>query len=328
MSFFSIIVPTHNEQANIAPLYSRLKAVFDNMPAHDFELIFCDDSTDSTPKTVEELSNQDARIKLVRLSRRFGQAIAVTAGIDYCTGDAVIVMDADLQDPPEALPRLIELWLQGNQVVYVERESGSSYLGYRTLSFLFYRLMNKLSSVSIPVDAGEFRLLDRKVVEFMKRLTERSRYLRGLTVWPGFQTAHIRIERPPRLQGATNYNLRRSLLVAIDGIVGFSIVPLRLVTILGALITAASFLAGLGYIVVKIVYPGVLGAGWTSLFVSIFFMGGVQLMILGVLGEYIGRIFIEVQNRPVYWVDYDIGFDRRPQSETAVRRSDGHNGLR
>ena len=203
-----------------------------------------------------------------------------------------------MQDPPEAIPQLVDLWKQGNELVYVQRESGTAYFGYRFLSFLFYRVLAKLSSVTIPVDAGEFRLMDRKIVDFLKRLTEHSRYLRGLTVWPGFRTAHIKIERPARLQGQTNYNFRRSLLVAIDGLVGFSILPLRMVTMLGAMITIGSFLAGLGYIVAKLLYPAPFGAGWTSLFVSFFFMGGVQLTILGVIGEYIGRIFIEVQNRP------------------------------
>lgn len=305
----SLVVPTHNERANVEPLYKRLRAVFDGM-ADDFELIFCDDSEDDTPRAIEQLHRTDPRVKLVRLSRRFGQAIAITAGLDYCAGDAVIIMDADLQDPPEAIPQLVDLWKQGNELVYVQRESGTAYFGYRFLSFLFYRVLAKLSSVTIPVDAGEFRLMDRKIVDFLKRLTEHSRYLRGLTVWPGFRTAHIKIERPARLQGQTNYNFRRSLLVAIDGLVGFSILPLRMVTMLGAMITIGSFLAGLGYIVAKLLYPAPFGAGWTSLFVSFFFMGGVQLTILGVIGEYIGRIFIEVQNRPVYWVDYDIGFSR------------------
>jgi dolichol-phosphate mannosyltransferase len=314
----SLVIPTHNERANIEPLYQRLKNVFDGLGAPDFEIIFCDDSEDGTPEAIEHLHQQDARIKLVRLSRRFGQAIAITAGLDYCTGDAVVIMDADLQDPPEAIPRLIELWKQGNELVYVERESGGAYFGYRFLSYLFYRLLARMSSVNIPVDAGEFRLMDRKIVDFLKRLTEHSRYLRGLTVWPGFRTARIQIERPARLRGQTNYNFRRSMLVALDGLVGFSILPLRLVTMLGAIITVGSFLAGLGYIVAKLLYPAPFGAGWTSLFVSFFFMGGVQLTILGVIGEYIGRIFIEVQNRPVYWVDYDMGFSRR---------TDGRNRL-
>jgi polyisoprenyl-phosphate glycosyltransferase len=327
MSLISLVIPTHNERANIEPLYTRLKAVFDGMEAHDFELIFCDDSEDDTPLAVERLHQLDTRVKLVRLSRRFGQAIAITAGIDYCCGDAAIIMDADLQDPPEAIPRLMDLWSQGNEIVYVERESSAAYFGYRWLSYLFYRVLTRLSAVAIPVDAGEFRLMDRKVVDFLKRLTEHSRYLRGLTVWPGFRTAHIKIERPPRLQGQTNYNFRRSLLVAIDGLVGFSILPLRLVTMLGAIITIGSFLAGVGYIVAKMLYPAPFGAGWTSLFVSIFFMGGVQLTILGVIGEYIGRIFIEVQNRPVYWVDYDMGFSRRPHTAMAARGADGHDRL-
>jgi polyisoprenyl-phosphate glycosyltransferase len=313
MSLISIIVPTHNERDNVEPLYTRLKAVFAGMGTHDFELIFCDDSTDDTPQAIKSLHEVDNRVKLVRLSRRFGQSIAITAGLDYCEGEAVIIMDADLQDPPEALPKLIDLWTQGNEIVYVQRESGSSYFGYRIFSYLFYRVLAKLSSVTIPVDAGEFRLLDRKIVKFMRSLTEHSRYLRGLTVWPGFRTASIKIERPPRLQGKTNYNFRRSLLVALDGLAGFSVVPLRLVTMLGAIITIASFLAGLGYVVTRILYPAPFGAGWTSLFVSIFFMGGVQLTILGVIGEYIGRIFVEVQNRPVYWIDYDMGFARRPR---------------
>jgi polyisoprenyl-phosphate glycosyltransferase len=327
MSLISVIVPTHNERDNIEPLYTRLKAVFDGMGTHTFELIFCDDSADDTPLAIESLHTRDARVKLIRLSRRFGQSIAITAGLDYCGGDAVIIMDADLQDPPEALPQLIDLWMQGNEIVYVQRESASTYFGYRILSYLFYRTLTKFSSVAIPVDAGEFRLLDRKIVEFLRMLTEHSRYLRGLTVWPGFRTAHISIERPPRLQGKTNYNFRRSLLVALDGLVGFSIVPLRLVTMLGAIITIASFLAGLGYLVARIVYPAPFGTGWTSLFVSIFFMGGVQLTILGVIGEYIGRIFIEVQNRPVYWIDYDMGFARRPRHVTALRGTDGDDGL-
>jgi len=327
MRLVSIVVPTHNEHANIEPLYRRLKIVFDGLTDHDFELIFCDDSDDTTAQTIEYLHQHDQRVKLVRLSRRFGQAIAITAGIDYCTGDATIIMDADLQDPPEALPQLIELWSQGYEVVYVQRESGKAYFGYQFLSFLFYRLLNKFSSVTIPVDAGEFRLMDRKVVEFLKRLTEHSRYMRGLSVWPGFRSTHIRVERPPRLQGRTNYNFKRSFLVAIDGLVGFSILPLRLVTLLGGIITVGSFLAGLGYLVARVAYPGVFGAGWTSLFVSLFFMGGVQLTILGVIGEYIGRIFIEVQNRPVYWVDYEVGFSERSRSAAAVRGIHGHDRL-
>jgi polyisoprenyl-phosphate glycosyltransferase len=314
MSLISIVVPTHNERLNVQPLYERLKSVFANGLPYEFELIFCDDSTDDTPDAIKTLAGLDRRVRLIRLSRRFGQAIAITAGLDYCRGDAVIIMDADLQDPPEALPQMIDLWKKGNEVVYVERESSNNYMGYRFFSSLFYRLLNKLSSVAIPVDAGEFRLMDRKVIAFLQRLTEHSRYLRGLTVWPGFRTAHIRIDRPQRLQGETNYNFRRSLLVAIDGLIGFSIAPLRLISVLGFFIVMLSLLGGLALAVEQLAYHGTRTPGWMYGVVSVVFMGGVQLLTLGVIAEYIGRIFVEVQNRPVYWVDYAIGF---PDSKAA-----------
>ena len=314
MSLISVIVPTHNERDNIEPLYTRLKAVFDEMGTHSFELIFCDDSADDTVNVIRSLHGLDARVKLIRLSRRFGQSIAISAGLDYCSGDAVLIMDADLQDPPEVLPQLIDLWTQGNEIVYVQRESTGTYFGYRIMSYLFYRALTKLSSVDMPVDSGEFRLLDRKIVDFLRSLTEHSRYLRGLTVWPGFRSASIRIQRPPRSHGRTNYNFRRSLLVALDGLVGFSIAPLRFVTLLGLIIAITSLLAGVGSIAAKVIYQAPLGAGWMTLLVSIGFLGGLQLTVLGMIGEYIGRIFIEVQNRPLYWVDYDMGFARTPKT--------------
>ncbi len=307
-ALISLIVPTHNELENIEPLYQRVTAVFEALPQYDFELIYCDDSTDDTPREVARLHQLDRRVKLIRLSRRFSQAIAISAAIDRCRGSAAILMDADLQDPPEVIPRLLELWEAGNEIVYVERQSGSDYFLYKWFSGVFYRLIRKFSSVSIPINAGEFRLLDSKVIDFLRRLTEHTRYLRGLTVWPGLRQASVRIERPARSHGKTNYDFRRSLLVAIDGMVSFSVVPLRLATIVGGVIAAASLLAGLAYTVLKLLHASEFGAGWTSLIVSIFFMAGVQLMFLGILGEYVGRIFLEVQNRPVYWIDYELGF--------------------
>ena len=308
MTLLSIVVPTHNELPNIAPLFLRIRAVFEKMEGYDFELIFSDDSTDSTPQKIVDLHASDPRVKLVRLSRRFSQSIAISAGLQRASGDAVIFMDADLQDPPEAISKLVDLWKQGNEIVYVQRGSSSSYGMYKFLAFAFYRILEKISSIEIPLDAGEFRLLDRKVVAFLKTLTEHTRYLRGLTVWPGFRQASLHIERAPRLEGATNYNFRRSFLVALDGVLSFSIVPLRLASLLGAVITVLSFLLALGYVIARIVNPSIFGSGWASTFVSIFFLGGVQLIVLGIIGEYLGRIFIEVQNRPVYWVDWELGF--------------------
>jgi polyisoprenyl-phosphate glycosyltransferase len=318
LRLISIVVPTHNELANVEALYLRVSAVFEKLPGYDFELIFCDDSTDATPVEIARINERDRRVKLIRLSRRFSQAIAISAGIDRCAGAAAILMDADLQDPPEVIPQLIELWEAGHEIVYVERQSASDYAAYKFLSNIFYRVLHGVASVEIPRNAGEFRLLDRKVVDFLGRLTEHTRYLRGLTVWPGLRQASIHIERSARLQGKTNYNFRRSLLVAIDGMVSFSVAPLRLATLAGGGIAAASMLLGLVYGVLKIFYSTTFGRGWTSLIVSIFFIGGVQLMFLGILGEYVGRIFLEVQNRPVYLIDYELGF-REPVPPRGTR---------
>jgi dolichol-phosphate mannosyltransferase len=321
MSLITIVVPTHNEIANVGLLYERIAAVFQGLPGDDFELIFCDDSSDATPERIAEMHARDARVKLVRLSRQSGQAVAITAGVDRASGDALVMMDADLQDPPETIPALIERWRAGFEIVYVQRPSGSTYAMYKVFSYVFYRVLRKISSIDIPVDAGEFRLLDRKVVRYLQRLTEHTRYLRGLTILPGFRQTGIQIRRAERTQGETNYNFKRSLLVATDGILSFSTMPLRLATLLGLTMTCSSLLVALGYIVVRIVDPQIFGIGWASIFVSILLYGGVQLIVLGILGEYMARIFVEVQNRPVYWVDYELGFDR-PAGSVAARRED------
>jgi len=307
-TLISIVIPTHNELTNVEAVYSRVRAVFEALPDFDFELIFSDDSTDSTPNEIARLHVADPRVKLIRLSRRFSQAIAISAGLRRAAGEAAILMDADLQDPPEEIPRMLALWREGNHVVYAERASASSYALYKTLAAFFYRLLKRVSSIDIPLDAGEFRLLDRKVINFMRNLTERSRFMRGLTVWPGLRQAKIQIERAARLSGQTNYNFRRSFLVAVDGLVSFSVVPLRLIALFGTLVAILSLLFGFGFLVARLLVPDIFGRGWPSLFVSIYFMGGVQLMFLGIIGEYIGRIFIEVQNRPLYWVDFELGF--------------------
>jgi dolichol-phosphate mannosyltransferase len=311
VKLISVIVPTHNEIANVEPLYRRLRAVFSGLPAYEFELIFCDDSTDATPIAVARLHEVDSRVKLIRLSRRFGQSAAITAGIDQCSGNAAILMDADLQDPPEIIPRLIELWEAGNEVVYVERPSRSTYAAYEFFAGVYYHILRRLSAVEIPRNAGEFRLVDGKVLTFLRTLKEHTRFLRGLTVWPGLRQVAVKIDRPPRMHGRTNYGFTRSFLAALDGMVSFSVVPLRLAAIFGCVVAVLSLLAGATYGVLKIFYSSVFGVGWTSLMVSIFFLGGVQLMFLGILGEYVGRIFMEVQQRPLYWVDYQIGFPSR-----------------
>jgi glycosyltransferase involved in cell wall biosynthesis len=313
-TLISVVVPSHNESLNVEPLYRRLASVFSGLPNCDFELIFCDDSTDDTPEKIGALHREDPRVKLVRLSRRFGQALAATAGIDRARGDAVLLMDADLQDPPESIPTLIERWREGYEIVYVQRPSASTYALYGLFSFVFYRLLQKVSSIEIPVDAGEFRLLDRKVVHYLQKLTEHTRYLRGLTVLPGFRQIGVRIPRAERLQGTTNYNFKRSFLVALDGVLSFSTLPLRVATFLGFAMTFVSLTVAAVYIVWRLFDPSIFGPGWPSIFVSIFLLGGLQLIVLGILGEYVARIFIEVQNRPVYWVEYELGFTEKAQN--------------
>ena len=190
----SVVVPTHNERESVPELHRRLRDVFDRLPDADFELILCDDSSDDTPVIVASLHNEDPRVKLIRLSRRYSQSVAISAGLDHATGDAAILMDADLQDPPEAIPRLLQKWQEGCEVVCVRRPSaGGRFSFYRILAFLFYRLLTKLSATPVPVDVGEFRLLDRKVVKILSALPEHTRYLREMTVWPGFRQACIEI---------------------------------------------------------------------------------------------------------------------------------------
>lgn len=289
--------------------------MFNALPDYDFELIFSDDSTDDTPKQIADLHLRDNRVKLIRLSRRFSQSIAISAGVNRCRGNAVVLMDADLQDPPEAISEMLALWRDGAEVVYAQRRSTSNYLLYRVYARVYYRLLRKMASVDIPVGAGEFRLLDRKVVLFLQKVTEHTRFLRGLTVWPGLRQASIKVERSNRLQGQTNYNFRRSMLVAIDGLVSFSVAPLRWAMLAGVFIAVCSILAGAGYVIAKLLNVTEFGAGWPSLIVSIFFLSGVQLMVLGIVGEYVGRIFLEVQNRPLYWVDFELGFESVPTAQ-------------
>ncbi|HEY1753835.1 MAG TPA: glycosyltransferase family 2 protein [Bryobacteraceae bacterium] len=309
MTLISIVVPTHNEILNVPILYKHVAAVFEKLSGYDFELIFSDDSTDTTPQVIHDLHQADSRVKLVRLSRRFGQSIAIAAGIDCASGDAVVIMDADLQDPPEILPEMIDRWRQGYEVIYVQRANASTSRSYRAFAFVFYRLLRSIASIEIPVDAGEFRFLDRKVVEYLKKLTEHTRYMRGLTMLPGFRQTSIRIQRSERLQGQTNYNFKRSVLVALDGILSFSTLPLRLGALLGFVITALGLVAGVVHLAWRLVDPAISGPGWPIL-IAVLIVGGLQLLVMGIIGEYLARIFVEVQNRPVYWVDYKLGFDR------------------
>jgi dolichol-phosphate mannosyltransferase len=302
----SLIIPTHNESKNINPLYIEICKTFQNIDKFNFELIFVDDSTDNTPKIIQNLIEKDNRVNLIRLTRRFGQAIAITAGLEKASGEAAIMMDADLQDPPEAIIQLIQKWQEGNQIVYVKRKSEARSFIYSLGSKLFYKLLYSISDIKIPVGVGEFRLIDRKVLQVMNTFREKTRFLRGLTLWPGFSATAIEIERGKRIAGKTNYSLMRSLMVAIDGFVSFSIAPLRLATSVGLFMFFWA-LIGIIYAITLRLTSETWLSGWTLMFVALLLIGGIQFILLGVLGEYIGRIFLEVLDRPLYVVDYEIG---------------------
>lgn len=305
-SLISIVIPTHNESKNIGLLYPEICKVFKKIEDFNFEIIFIDDSTDNTPQIIHTLIESDNRVKLIRLSRKFGQAIAITAGLERASGVAAIMMDADLQDPPEAIIQLINKWKEGNQIVYVKRNSENRSLVYSFCAKLFYKLIYKTSSIKIPRNVGEFRLIDRKVLTVMNSFREKTRFLRGLTLWPGFTAAEIEIERGKRIEGETNYNFMRSLWVAVDGFVSFSIAPLRIAIGIGLFMFFLAIL-GISYAIALRLISDSWVSGWTLMFVALMLFGGTQFILLGVLGEYIGRIFLEVLDRPLYVVDYQVG---------------------
>lgn len=304
----SLIVPMHNEQAAILPLHERLCTVFAGLPGHELELICIDDgSRDSTLERLAELVGRDRRVRVIELSRNFGKEMALTAGLDAATGEVVIPLDADLQDPPELIPQMLDEWARGAEVVLacrVDRRT-DSWLK-RSTADLFYRLHNRVSEIAIPRHVGDFRLLDRKVVDAIKRLPERQRFMKGLFAWVGFRTVTITYSRPPRIAGATKFSGWRLWNFAVEGITSFGTAPLRVWTYVG-LIGAAISAAYAGLIVFRTLIHGVDVPGYASLLVTVLFFGSIQLISIGVLGEYIGRIYMEVKQRPPYIVRRTLG---------------------
>ncbi len=299
---YSIIAPVFNEEGNLHELYRRIK---DTMDALDggWELILVDDgSQDNSTSTIQELSEQDDRVRKVIFARNFGHQLAVTAGLDYSRGDAVVIIDSDLQDPPEVIPELIEKWREGYHVVYAirgERE-GESWFKLATAS-LFYRIIYRITDVDIPLDTGDFRLLDRKVVNVMKAMKERHRFLRGMSVWVGFRQTGVKYRRAARHAGETKYPLRKMVKFANDAITGYSYFPLQLATYLGFISAGLSILAIPAVIITRLAGSQAFFGQATTL-IAVLFLGGVQLISLGILGEYIGRIYDESKGRPLYIV--------------------------
>lgn len=306
----SIVVPLYNEEPNVDYLFGRLEALLDRLQL-EYELVCVNDgSSDKTLDCLISHHYRNPRIKVINLSRNFGKEIALTAGLDYSQGNAVIPIDADLQDPPELIEALIEKWREGYDVVYATRRSrqGESWLKIFTAN-VFYRVIGKISHVPIPRDTGDFRLLDRKVVEALKRMPERSRFMKGLFAWVGYQQTSIIYDRAPRHRGHTKWNYWRLWNFAMDGITSFSLVPLKIWSYLGAIISLLAFVYALFLIILTLV-SGINVPGYASLMVVVLFLGGIQLITLGVLGEYLGRVYEEVKGRPLYLIRNTFGFDR------------------
>jgi dolichol-phosphate mannosyltransferase len=305
----SVVIPVFNEEENLESLHHRLSKVLENL-CEDYEIIFVDDgSADKSLGIMRKLRETNERVKFISFSRNFGHQIAITAGIDYASGSAVIIMDADLQDPPEVIPRLVEKWREGYDTVYAIRESRKDPILKRTIAFVFYRLFQRMSDVDIPVDAGDFRLMSRRVVDILKAMPEKNRYLRGLASWVGFNQAGIRYARDKRYAGERKYTLWQSVKLAFDGITSFSRFPLQLVVHLGLVVSLVGFLYGAIIIILGLVFGRVV-PGWTTLMAAVIFLGGVQLVVVGIIGEYIGRIYVEVQQRPLYLIKQKIGFPK------------------
>lgn len=300
----SVVVPVFNEADVLATLHARLSAVIDPLGV-DAEFLFVDDgSSDHTVAILRALREQDGRIAIVALSRNFGKEAALSAGLDHATGNAVVVMDADLQDPPELIPEFLERWRQGYDVIYAQRVSREGEHWMRRLSaHLFYRLMHRASRVEIPVDTGDFRLLSRRAVDALKGLKEQHRFMKGLFAWVGFRQIAVPYHRHPRLAGASKFDYVKLWRFALDGITSFTTAPLRFATGLGLAVSGLAF-AYVLLVVVRTMIEGNPVAGYPSLMSVVLFLGGVQLICLGVLGEYLGRLCDESKSRPLYLVDH------------------------
>jgi glycosyltransferase involved in cell wall biosynthesis len=313
----SVIVPVFNEAENLGPLLARLRPVLEK-ETQEFEVIFVDDgSSDAGMEEIRRFNGEDGRLRAVSLSRNFGKEVAIAAGLDAAQGDAVIIMDADLQHPPEVIPQFVRLWREGHAVVYGQRRD-RAYEGKlkRGFSRLFYEIFARLGETQLPEEAGDFRLFDRRAVEALRLLGERSRFSKGLYSWIGFKSIGVPFEVGERLHGKSRYNYRKLLHFAWDGIASFTTVPLRIWTYLGFLISLGAILTGL-YFIGEALFVGVKTPGFPTLIVAVTLLAGVQLMSLGMIGEYVGRIFAEVKRRPLYIVAERVGLAAGPQRSGA-----------
>jgi len=308
----SVAIPLYNEEAGVDELLDRLRHVLDRIPGGPHEIVLVDDgSSDGTFGMLATAARADPRIVAISLSRNFGHQAALVAALDHVSGDLVVVMDGDLQDPPEVIPRLIEQHAQGFDVVYARRVARKEPWPLRVCYFLFYRLISRLSDVTLPVDAGDFALLSRRVVDLLRQLPEHHRYLRGLRAWAGFRQASMPIDRPERFAGHSKYNVVTLVGLAFDALFAFSMVPLRVAALVGLLTVGVSTLFAVYSLYVRL-FVGPKPQGFTALIVAITFLSGVQLLFLGLIGEYVGRVYEETKGRPHYVVAEIVRRGREP----------------
>lgn len=310
----SVVVPCLNEQEVVQSTHERLTSVLERTPL-TFEIIYVDDgSTDATPDLLRELQARDSRVRVVRFSRNFGHQIAITAGLEHASGDAVAIIDADLQDPPEVILEFLQKWMDGYDVAYGKRTERDGEPAYRLfITKIFYRLLSRLSETPIPLDTGDFRLMDRRVVEELLSMPERDRFVRGMVSWLGFSQIAVPFHRAARAAGKPKYSLLKLFRLAADGIFSFSVSPLRLAVWTGFCASGLAVMA-MAFAFFERIFGMVLVKGWTSTMIAILFMGGVQLICLGIIGEYVGRIYGETKRRPLYVIRESIGFRSEPSA--------------
>lgn len=320
----SIVVPCFNESEVVAETHRQLSALADRLASTeqlDTEIIYIDDgSHDETLTLLLGIGKSDSRVRVIGLSRNFGHQVAVSAGLEHASGEAVVLIDADLQDPPRVIEQMVARWKDGVDVAYGQRSEREGETRFkRWTASMFYRGINRMSDVSIPLDTGDFRLMDRQVVDALLAMPERDRFVRGMVAWVGFRQEAVPYVRAPRAAGTTKYPLKRMLSFATDGILSFSLVPLRLAVYLGM---GASVIAAIGiiYALVSRLFTDQWVTGWTALFIAVLFIGGVQLLFLGVIGEYLGRVYGETKRRPLYLIAQRSGFSEGDERPTDAAR--------
>ena len=313
MKIVTILIPAYNEEEVIGSLFDRLDGLANSIKNYKFEFLFVNDgSRDNTLEIIKSQAKKDSRVSYINLSRNFGKEIAMIAGIDHVRGDAMVIIDADLQDPPELIPEMIKHWEEGYDDVYARRSSreGETWLKKKT-SEMYYKILQSSTNIPIQIDTGDFRLLDRRCIDALKQFRESQRNTKAMFSWIGYKKKEIFYNRDPRLAGTTKWNYRKLSNLAIDGITSFTTAPLRIATITGLMISAISFLYII-YLLVRPLFGVSTGAGYSSTLAVILFMGGVQMLFLGIIGEYIGRIFNETKNRPLYFIEeYHAGTDKK-----------------